>query len=110
MNYSPQNQVDMLLQVFTVNGNLSLPPIFILPERMYKDITYKKKPGNKLTTIEGLLRFFISKEAKKLKITNSVIINKVMRTLLKEASSQDRRAYRNFSDAINLLIKSRSLS
>ena len=65
MNHSPQIQVDMLLQVFTVNGNLTLPPIIILPEKMYKEMTYKKKPRNKLTTIEGLLRFFVSEEAKK---------------------------------------------
>lgn len=98
----------MLLQVFTINGVLTLPPIIILPGRMYKDITHKRKPNNRLTSIRGLLHFFVAEEAKKLQISNSLVINEATRTLMRNASPQEIRPYRNFTTGVNSLIKSRS--
>jgi hypothetical protein len=103
-----QAQFAMLLQVFIINGALTLPQIIILPERMYKDLTYKKKPRNKPTNMRGLVQFFVSREAQRIQITNPLVIDRVTRTLMRAAGPQEIRAYRIFTTEINLLIKSRS--
>src|SRR5436853_365553 len=102
-----QTQFTILLQVFIINGVLMLPPIIIFPERMYKDLTYNKKPTNKPIYMRSLLQIFVSKEAKQMQITNSLVIDKVTRTLMKEADPQEILAYRDFAAEINLLIESR---
>ncbi|GES87224.1 hypothetical protein GLOIN_2v1767629 [Rhizophagus clarus] len=108
MNSLPlETQCNMLLQGFYTNGGLTLPPIAILPERMYKKLTHRKKPGNKPTNTRSLLQFFVSEAAKRIQITNPLVIGEVTRKLMLEANINE---YRIFAAEINLLIKSRSIS
>ncbi|RIA94179.1 hypothetical protein C1645_873635 [Glomus cerebriforme] len=75
-----QTQFSILIQVFIINGVLTLPPLDIIPQKM---------------------------EAEQLQITNVQIISDITDMLLKAAAPQAKIQYKNLAKQVNEMVKNR---
>src|ERR1043165_6060036 len=87
-----QHQKAKLKQIYMdTDGNLSppTPPSLGVLERMYKVFVYKKTPKRKKPANKRcVLRFLVSRDAKRLEITDAVVISEVTDMLFKAATDQ----------------------
>ncbi|RIA98941.1 hypothetical protein C1645_748560 [Glomus cerebriforme] len=98
----------ILKQSFTINGVLSLQsPLNILPESVFRDLTREDKPRRNSIDMMGMIRYTVSKEAKRLNINNITAISILTNDLKKIASDQELRQYRDLSEQVNAIITSR---
>src|SRR5581483_7182327 len=100
MNQKQKDQFLLLEQSFTVNGVLSppTPPSISSLEKSYKILIYKKMPNRKKPiTKRNLLRFLVSKEAKRLNIEDALVIGKITDMLFQVAASEVQHQFRNLA-------------